>query len=150
MEMALSVFDELFGDFLQPDDITFSTLVRGYGEAEPPQWSGISTVLATMQQRFGMRPDTAVYTSLLSICARTKDDDRGYEIIERMARTGVEPDDQVLDAVGKRKSLRSHLRRVYTSASAGSGSIQHDSMAAGNEEGSMAAGSEQEPNEELY
>ena len=46
------------GDFLQPDDITFSTLVRGYGEAEPPQWSGISSVLATMQQRFGMRPDT--------------------------------------------------------------------------------------------
>jgi hypothetical protein len=46
------------GDFLQPDDITFSTLVRGYGESEPPQWSGISTVLATMQQRFGMRPDT--------------------------------------------------------------------------------------------
>jgi hypothetical protein len=46
------------GDFLQPDDITFSTLVRGYGDAEPPQWSGISTVLATMQQRFGMRPDT--------------------------------------------------------------------------------------------
>lgn len=71
----------------------------------------------------------AVYTSLLGICVRTKDDDRcargcfvyqalpafppcsasaalqceillgeccrGYEIIERMARAGVEPDDQV-------------------------------------------------------
>lgn len=41
--------------------------------------------------------------------------------------------------MGKRKSLRSHLRRVYTSAGAGSG-----------EEGSMAEGSEREPNEELY
>jgi hypothetical protein len=46
---------------------------------------------------------------------------------------------QVLDAVGKRKSLRSHLRRVYSSTSAGS-----------SEEGSTAEGSEREPNEELY
>lgn len=45
---------------LQPDDITFSTLVRGYGDSEPPQWAGISSVLGVMQQRFGMRPDTGV------------------------------------------------------------------------------------------
>lgn len=32
MDMAQSVFDELFDGFLQPDDITFSVLVRGYGE----------------------------------------------------------------------------------------------------------------------
>ena len=116
---------------------------------------------------------------------------RGYEIIERMARTGVEPDDQVwhlglhallhgtlwgcettccisvstlvaargpssagltisthnctcwglqvLEAVGKRKSLRSHLRRVYTSTSAGS-----------SDEGSTADGSGQDPDEDLH
>lgn len=46
------------GALLEPDDITFSTLVRGYGEAEPPQWAGISSVLGVMQQRFGMRPGT--------------------------------------------------------------------------------------------
>ena len=57
---------------------------------------------------------------------------------------------QVLDAVGKRKSLRSHLRRVYTSASAGGGSNDEGSMAGGSEEGSAAADSEREPNEELY
>ena len=45
---------------------------------------------------------------------------------------------QVLDAVGKRKSLRSHLRRVYTSTSAGS-----------SDEGSTADGSGQDPDEDL-
>lgn len=53
-----SVFLNAAGALLEPDDITFSTLVRGYGEAEPPQWAGISTVLGVMQQRFGMRPGT--------------------------------------------------------------------------------------------
>ena len=44
------------GDMLEPDDITFSTLVRGFGDSEPPQWGGISSVLAMMQQKFGMKP----------------------------------------------------------------------------------------------
>ena len=52
--------------------------------------------------------------------------------------------------MGKRKSLRSHLRRVYTSASAGGGSNDEGSMAGGSEEGSATADSEREPNEELY
>lgn len=54
------------GDCLQPDDITFSTLVRGYGESQPPQWAGISTVLGTMQSRFGMRPGTGSITAVSS------------------------------------------------------------------------------------
>lgn len=116
MEMALSIFDELFGELLQPDDVAFSVLVRGYGDAVPPQWAAISTVLGRMQNQFGMKPGTSVYSSLLDICVRTKDDDRAYEIIERMARTGVEADKHVVNSVRSRKSLRSHLRRVYQSA----------------------------------
>lgn len=46
------------GGLLQPDDVAFSVLVRGYGEAAPPQWAAISAVLARMQQQFGMKPGT--------------------------------------------------------------------------------------------
>ena len=46
------------GDLLQPDDVAFSVLVRGYGDTVPPQWAAISTVLARMQQQFGMKPGT--------------------------------------------------------------------------------------------
>jgi pentatricopeptide repeat protein len=49
----------------------------------------------------------------LEICARTKDSERGYEIIERMQRAGVPPDDYTLEAVKNRKALRAHLKRVY-------------------------------------
>lgn len=115
MDMALSVFDELFGELLQPDDVAFSVLVRGYGGSTPPQWAAISGVLGRMQNQFGLKPGTSVYSSLLDICVRTKDDDRAYEIIERMARTGIEADKLVVNAVKSRKALRSHLRRVYQS-----------------------------------
>ena len=44
------------GELLQPDDVAFSVLVRGYGEAAPPQWAAISAVLGRMQQQYGMKP----------------------------------------------------------------------------------------------
>jgi len=113
MDMALSVFDELFGELLQPDDVAFSVLVRGFGGSEPPQWAAISTVLARMQSQYGLKPGSAVYASLLNICVRTKDDERAFEIIDRMARTGVQPDSFVQEAVKSRKALRTHLRRSY-------------------------------------
>lgn len=55
----------------------------------------------------------ATFNALLEICARTKDSARGYEVIERMQRAGVLPDDFTLEAVKNRKALRAHLKRVY-------------------------------------
>ena len=53
----------------------------------------------------------ATFNVLLEICARTKDQDRGFELIDRMRRAGVEPDDFTLEAVKHRRVLRSYLRR---------------------------------------
>lgn len=122
MDMATSVFEELFDGLLAPDDVTFAVLVRGYGEADPPQWAAISGLLGMMDTRFQLKPSTAVYNSLLDICARTKDDERGYEVIERMHRSAVETDARTLDAVRNRKSLRSHLKRVFGEGLATAGS----------------------------
>ncbi len=35
------------------------------------------------------------------------------QIIERMERAGVAPDDYTLDAVKNRRSLRTHLKRTF-------------------------------------
>ena len=155
------------GSLLEPDDVTFSVLIRGYGEAEPPQWLAISGLLSMMSRKYEVQPSTgdhhrscnashlqqyaamcpvypcslvvralslpgssaadtlcesqptesllcaASFNALLEICARTKDSARGYEVIERMQRAGVLPDDFTLEAVKQRKALRAHLKRVY-------------------------------------
>ena len=53
----------------------------------------------------------ATFNVLLEICARTKDQERGFEMIDRMRRAGVEPDDFTFEAVKQRRVLRSYLRK---------------------------------------
>jgi hypothetical protein len=43
---------------LEPDDVTFSVLVRGYGETEPPQWLAISGLLSMMSRKYEVQPIT--------------------------------------------------------------------------------------------
>lgn len=52
---------------------------------------------------------------MLDICAKTNDEERGYEIIARMEASGVEPDASTTDAVRNRKSLRSFLKKTFSS-----------------------------------
>lgn len=56
----------------------------------------------------------AVHNTLLEICSRTRDEERGLEIIDMMNSAGLQPDDFTLDIVSQRKVLRSHLRRVFS------------------------------------
>jgi len=44
------------------------------------------------------RGRAAVYNSLLEICARTRDMVRGEEVVGRMARAGVLPDEDTAEA----------------------------------------------------
>ena len=39
-----------------PDDVTFSVLVRGYGECEPVQWTAISGLLSLMERKYSQPP----------------------------------------------------------------------------------------------
>ena len=55
-----------------------------------------------------------MYNCLLEICARTKDQERGYDIIDRMSRASVVPDSYTMRAVKDRKALRSYLKRVLS------------------------------------
>ena len=113
VEMAESVFEELFNGLLQPDEVTFAVMVRGYGDQEPPRWTAISNVIATMEKEFGIVPSTLTYNALLEVCSKTNDEPRGAEIITRMAAAKIEPDDFTIEAVRQRKSLRSLLKKTF-------------------------------------
>jgi pentatricopeptide repeat protein len=113
IEIAESVFDELFNGLLSPDEVTFAVMLRGYGNQEPPRWTAISNAIATMEKDFGITASTLTYNALLDICSRTNDITRGQEIITRMVAAGIEPDDFTLEAVRQRKSLRSLLKKTF-------------------------------------
>ena len=53
------------GELLQPDDVTFSVLMRGYGEMKPPSWVLISGLLKMMEKQFQMKPSLGTYHTIL-------------------------------------------------------------------------------------
>ena len=111
MTLAQSVFDELFGSFLQPDEVSFAVLLRGYGMK--PDWVKIDKTLTEMRTK-NIEPSAISFNALLEICVRTNDLDRGQEIIDRMSADGVQPDEFTLDVVSKRKVLRSAVKKAFS------------------------------------
>eukprot|EP00466_Bigelowiella_natans_P004924 jgi/Bigna1/81109/fgenesh1_pg.77_\ len=110
------VFQQMFREEngLEPDEVTFKILVDGYGKIEPPDWGKISRLLNLMELTYEIPPSTMTYNGLLSICARTKDYERAYELIDRMDAASIEPDHQTLQIVHEKKALRGYLRKVFS------------------------------------
>ncbi|KAF5833392.1 hypothetical protein DUNSADRAFT_10298, partial [Dunaliella salina] len=101
-------------DFLEPDEVAFAVLLRGYGNATPPNWQKIDATLTTMQLKYGLVPATTSYNALLEVCCRTNDVERGEDIIDRMHTDEVEPDEFTEAAVASRRTLRAYLRKVFS------------------------------------
>ncbi|GLI60448.1 hypothetical protein VaNZ11_002603 [Volvox africanus] len=113
MNLAQSIFDEMFGEFLTPDEVSFAVLLRGYGVLNPPDWPRIDATLTTMRMKYGIEPTAVSFNALLEICCRTSDIERGQDIIDRMAADGVEPDEFTQEVVARRRVLRSYLRKTF-------------------------------------
>ncbi|PSC71258.1 Lipoxygenase y domain-containing 1 [Micractinium conductrix] len=114
MEMAQSVFEELFEGLLAPDEVVFAVLLRGFGTAgERPQWNEISSLLQTMERKHGIAPTTVTFNALLEACTKSNDGERAAEIMSRMQLAGVQPDEFTLEAVRPRRSMRSLLKRNF-------------------------------------
>lgn len=112
MDMAESVFEELFGELLMPDEVAFMVLIRGYGDQYPPAWTQIASTLSVMEHTYAIEPSVLTFNTLLEICSKTNDEDRGVEIIDRMDDQGVTPNDLSFEAVKNRKSLRGRLKKL--------------------------------------
>jgi hypothetical protein len=46
-------------EFLQPDEVTFAVLLRGYGASDPPAWQRIDATLTLMMQQHRLRPTSS-------------------------------------------------------------------------------------------
>lgn len=57
--MLIFIAHALSGDFLQPDEVAFAVLLRGYGGTSPPNWQKIDATLTTMQLKYGLSPGTS-------------------------------------------------------------------------------------------
>eukprot|EP00468_Gymnochlora_sp_CCMP2014_P002717 CAMPEP_0167747674 /NCGR_PEP_ID=MMETSP0110_2-20121227/4413_1 /TAXON_ID=629695 /ORGANISM="Gymnochlora sp., Strain CCMP2014" /LENGTH=213 /DNA_ID=CAMNT_0007632603 /DNA_START=88 /DNA_END=729 /DNA_ORIENTATION=+ len=116
MAMAMKVFQQMFREdsYLEPDEVTFRILVDGYGRMDPPDWAKISRLLNLMEMTYDVKPSTMTYNGLLTICARTKDFERAYELIDRMDAAGLEPDDGTFKIVHEKKALRAYFRKVFS------------------------------------
>ena len=110
-----NVFAELFGkgDLMQPDEVTYSVLIKGYGQDfRSPKWGKIRQMLQTMEVD-GIELTTCTYNSLLEICAASNDWQRGMQVLDQMHDTQVLPDQMTMEIVKKRKTLRAHLRKLF-------------------------------------
>ena len=111
---AVVVFDEMFGsELVTPDELVFALMMRAYGLEAPPKWPEIAALLGRMKHTFGITPGVQVYNVLLETCARTNDVDRGLQVLDRMEQEGIEPNNYTMEAVEKRKVLRSALRKQF-------------------------------------
>jgi len=45
------------GEFVSPDDITFCTLIRGFGSLDEFDWSNIKRILDRMRYEFDIQPN---------------------------------------------------------------------------------------------
>ncbi len=56
------------GDFLQPDEVAFAVLLRGYGGRTPPDWPRIDATLTTMKSKFDITPTASESRLFLPLC----------------------------------------------------------------------------------
>ena len=115
IELAENVFNELFGkaDFMQPDEVTYSVLIKGYGQDRAhPKWNKIKQILQAMEQT-GITLTTCTYNSLLEVCASSNDWQRGMQVLDQMADLQVVPDQMTMEIIRKRKILRAHLKKLF-------------------------------------
>ena len=112
MDLALKVFEEVFEEkVVQPDEVVFTELIRGYLAADPPSWTRAMNTLDKME-RFDVSPSSLSYNVLLAKCAADNELERAEDVVDRMADEGVEPDRFTMEAVKKRRSIRSYAKKV--------------------------------------
>lgn len=62
-----------------PDEMLFVVLLRALGDKEPVSWTEMSVLLGKMKQTWRITPTALTYNSLLEVCARTNDYERGCQ-----------------------------------------------------------------------
>ena len=112
-DLALKVFEEVFAKgVVEPDEVVFVELMRGHLAVDPPEWSRVNALLGKMENTYDVVATATTYNLLLGKCADDNELERAEDLVDRMADAGVEPDGRTLDAVKKRRSIRSYAKKV--------------------------------------
>eukprot|EP01025_Chloroclados_australasicus_P046649 TRINITY_DN5147_c0_g1_i1.p2 TRINITY_DN5147_c0_g1~~TRINITY_DN5147_c0_g1_i1.p2 ORF type:complete len:230 (-),score=15.03 TRINITY_DN5147_c0_g1_i1:395-1084(-) len=111
LQMAENIFDQLFGEYVAPDPITFSVLIQGYGSIDPPDWEAIASTLRTMETDYELMPDVTVYNALLNVCVRSNDLQRAQALLAQMERERVTPDEITRSILSNKRAFRACLRK---------------------------------------
>eukprot|EP01024_Parvocaulis_polyphysoides_P024663 TRINITY_DN22544_c1_g1_i1.p1 TRINITY_DN22544_c1_g1~~TRINITY_DN22544_c1_g1_i1.p1 ORF type:complete len:182 (+),score=13.54 TRINITY_DN22544_c1_g1_i1:51-596(+) len=99
------------GEFVSPDPVTFSVLIQGYGQIDPPDWSSIASTLRNMESQFDLVPNVTVYNALLSVCVKSNDLQRAQDLLSQMDREGIQPDKTTEGTMSSRRAFRAALRK---------------------------------------
>lgn len=87
---AEDIFGEMRRCGLAPSHVTTSIMVKMYGKAKMLDKAiALSELLET---EYGQKPNIYVYTCLIQACVQNKQVRRSWEIFNKMANSGVEPD----------------------------------------------------------
>ena len=112
-DLALKVFEEVFQKgVVRPDEVVFAELIRGHLMADPPAWPRATALLSRMREQHDVTPTALSYNILLAKCADENELERAEELVDRMADDDVAPDASTLDAVKKRRSIRSYAKKM--------------------------------------
>merc|ERR1719217_1721907 len=107
MDRASGLLEDMKGSAVEPDIITYSTIVKGYcleGDVDRA-----FSVLEDMKGDDKFQPDEIMYNSILDGCAKQHRVDDALRLLEEMKSTGVVPSNYTLSILVK---LLGHARRL--------------------------------------
>jgi pentatricopeptide repeat protein len=100
---------------VEPDDVVFAVLVRGYGvQSNPPDWIAIARLLTRMQTEFNVPMSVSVYNALLEVCVMSGDVSRAEDLLDKMDSQGFKPDEYTERVMEGKRAFRSALRRTFS------------------------------------
>merc|ERR1719377_101896 len=107
MDRASGLLEDMRESSVEPDIITYSTIVKGYcleGDVDRA-----FDVLEDMKSDGKFQPDEIMYNSILDGCAKQHRVEHALNVLEEMKATGVGPSNYTLSILVK---LLGHARRL--------------------------------------
>lgn len=89
-----------------------STSTPSSPSPSPKRWRDAAVALDRCAAA-GLEPAVGAFNVLLACASRSRDVERGFEILKKMKSSGVEPDSGTVAAVKGRRALRSFLKKTF-------------------------------------
>jgi len=112
MDRVPQVFEDMKASSVEPDVITYSTLVKGFCLAGDLDCA--FNLLEEMKVDGKCIPDEIVYNSLLDGCSRHQQVDKALHLLDEMKAAGVSPSNYTLSILVKLLGRNKMLKEAFT------------------------------------